>query len=424
MKRRPLFRARRATNDPLRIELIGVTKGSDRSPILAATTVGYATGEAVLVEAETEQRPTVLGLIASGRMKPDAGDVLINGRHKPRELRRKVALIDAPDVSDPDPDVITVGVVAEELMYAGFPSNPISARKWMSEHGFGDLTMTPIGSVEPSRRVRLLTELASQREGVEGLVIVSPDRHGGRPQTWWAVAEEFARRDFAVLVIAGRASWQVLHEDRTDTVGLDDDARDAIIAAFGRPEVVVDDAPAEEEAILALGAVEFDTALSDAALSDVDGAIEDDDPSPESSAPAGSASIAPGSHASASDSSGVETRSPETAASNVSESSEPMSRLSAASMPRSDVDAAEESAPDPLSDEDTPDYVDEVPEALGALAFDNALAADDTSAAPATAAATTTDPHSPLAEDAPFPEPNDPPAARPNQADDDAEDAR
>ena len=65
MKRRPLFRARRATNDPLRIELIGVTKGSDRSPILAATTVGYATGEAVLVEAETEQRPTVLGLIAS-----------------------------------------------------------------------------------------------------------------------------------------------------------------------------------------------------------------------------------------------------------------------------------------------------------------------------------------------------------------------
>ncbi|WP_402845254.1 hypothetical protein [Microbacterium sp. GXS0129] len=377
MKRRPLFRARRASTDPLRIELIGVAKGSERSPILAPTTTGYATGEAVLVEAETEQRPTVLGLIASGRMKPDAGEVLINGRHRAGELRRKVALIDAPDVSDPDPNVITVGVVAEELMFAGLPSNPISARKWMGEHGFADLTMMPIGSVEPSRRVRLLTELASQREGVEGLVIVSPDRHGGRPQTWWAVAEDFARRDFAVLVIAGRASWQVLHEDRTDTVGLADDERDAILAAFSQTEVIVSDAATDEEEAIAehaLGAVDFDEALTDAG-----------DPPDEEEAVA---EHAPG-------------------AGDVGEA-----------LP--DPEDATAASPEDASADD--DATDDATDALGALDFDEQLAtamddaAEDAAALP--------HPHTPLPEDPSSGETNDLSAARPETAGDDAEDAR
>ena len=380
MKRRPLFRARRASTDPLRIELIGVAKGSERAPILAPTTTGYATGEAVLVEAETEQRPTVLGLIATGRMKPDAGEVLINGRHRAGELRRKVALIDAPDVSDPDPDVITVGVVAEELMFAGLPSNPISARKWMSEHGFADLTMMPIGSVEPSRRVRLLTELASQREGVEGLVIVSPDRHGGRPQTWWAVAEDFARRDFAVLVIAGRASWQVLHEDRTDTVGLADDERDAILAAFGETDVIVSGAAADEDETIAehaLGAIDFDEALADPEHPATEDAPAEDAPAEEVSADEATiAERAPG---------GI------------------------------DVDEAV-SDPEGAPAEDAPTR------SLGALDFDDQLAtAMDDAAEDATALPL---PQPPLPEESSSGEPNDLPAARPETADDDAEDAR
>ena len=38
-----------------------------------------------------------------------------------------------------------------------------------------------------------------------GMVIVSPDRHGGVPSVWWDLAEEFAARGHAVLVIAGQA---------------------------------------------------------------------------------------------------------------------------------------------------------------------------------------------------------------------------
>ena len=52
--------------------------------------------------------------------------------------------------------------------------------------------------------------LASARPGVDGLVLVSPDRHGGDPAQWWELAEEFADRGFAVLVIAGEAAAAAL----------------------------------------------------------------------------------------------------------------------------------------------------------------------------------------------------------------------
>ena len=194
----------------MKLELRGVRKGSARTPALPPTNARVSDGEAVLVEAETEQRPTVLGLIASGRMRPDGGDVLVDGRRNAALLRKRSALVDAPDVSDHDPNVLTIGVVQEELMYAGRPSGPVAAKQWLKDRGFGDLALQAIGTVRPSVRIRMLCALAAERPGVDTLVLVSPDRHGGRPQDWWVVAEDFAARGFAVLVIAGRASWQVI----------------------------------------------------------------------------------------------------------------------------------------------------------------------------------------------------------------------
>ena len=37
-------------------------------------------------------------------------------------------------------------------------------------------------------------------------MLVAPDRHGGDPLEWWALARGLADRGFAVLVIAGDAS--------------------------------------------------------------------------------------------------------------------------------------------------------------------------------------------------------------------------
>ncbi|MDN8548871.1 hypothetical protein PUW81_007100 [Microbacterium sp. NM3R9] len=193
----------------MRVELTDVAKGR-RDLALPATSLVYRSGRATLAIAETEQRPTVLGLIASGRMRADAGTVRLDGARASRALRRRTALIDAPDVSDPPPNVSTAGMVGEELMFAGRLADPLSARRWLAEHDLRGLARVPIGDVPATDRVRLMLELAVLRPGIEGLVLVSPDRHGGDPRAWWQLAHEFAGRGYAVLVIAGQAAASLL----------------------------------------------------------------------------------------------------------------------------------------------------------------------------------------------------------------------
>ncbi|WP_448811521.1 hypothetical protein [Agromyces bauzanensis] len=189
----------------MRIELRGVGKGR-RTPVLAPTTFGFESGRATLARAETEQRPTVLGLLAAGRMRPDTGSVTIDGRVDAAAIRRAIALVDAPGVSDPAPNVTVAGVAAEELMFAGLPSNPVSVARTLDDLGLREAARVPIATADPIVRLRLLTELAILRDGVEGLVLVSPDRHGGDPIEWWSLARGLADRGLAVLVIAGDAS--------------------------------------------------------------------------------------------------------------------------------------------------------------------------------------------------------------------------
>lgn len=189
----------------MRIELRGVSKGR-RGQALAPTTIGFESGRATLARAETEQRPTVLGLLAAGRMRPGRGSVTIDGRADAAAIRRAIALVDAPGISDPAPDVTVAGVAAEELMFAGIPWNPASVSRWLDDLGLRDVARVPIANVDPRDRLRLLTELAILRDGVEGLVLVSPDRHGGDPLEWWTLARRLADRGFAMLVIAGDAS--------------------------------------------------------------------------------------------------------------------------------------------------------------------------------------------------------------------------
>ncbi|WP_179954743.1 hypothetical protein [Georgenia wutianyii] len=197
----------------MRVQLEQVTKGQ-RQDALPVTDLSFETGHATLEIAETEQRPTVLGLLASGRMRQESGSVLIDGKRDRRSLRRRVALVDAPDVSAPEPNVSVTGVVAEELMFARWRSGPASARRWLREQGLGDTVRLPMSNLEPAARVRILCELALLRNGVEGIVLVSPDRHGGDPHAWWDIAIEIAERDIAVLVLAGIASRTVLFTPR------------------------------------------------------------------------------------------------------------------------------------------------------------------------------------------------------------------
>lgn len=196
----------------MRIELQSVSKG--KGIALPATSLAFESGEVTRAVCETEQRPTVLGLIATGRMRADTGRALLDDDDRARrEIRRRTALVDAPDVSDPDPNVSLGGVIAEELLYAGIPGTPVQVRRWAEQLGVAEHLALPIADVPPAVRVRVLCELAALRDGVEAIVLVSPDRHGGHPSEWWAIAQRLAARGFAVLVIAGSAADAALPKD-------------------------------------------------------------------------------------------------------------------------------------------------------------------------------------------------------------------
>ncbi|WP_308466427.1 P-loop NTPase family protein [Rathayibacter soli] len=239
----------------MRIELAAVTKGQ-RDIVLPATTVTFATGNATLARAETEQRPTVLGLIASGRMRPDSGTVAIDGSADYSRMRTRVALIDAPEVCEPASNVTVAGVTAEELMFAGRRSHPLAVMRMLRQLGLADHARQPIGTMRPTERVRLLCELALLRSGVDGLVIVSPDRHGGDPLQWWEIARELAARGLAVLVIAGDASASAIaagalvermQEAGTAASGTAESAVATPAAAVSGPLAMFDEDPSRDD---------------------------------------------------------------------------------------------------------------------------------------------------------------------------------
>jgi hypothetical protein len=189
----------------MRITLTEVTKGPKNSA-LPSTSLEFHSGTVTLARAETERRPTVLGLIASGRMRPDSGRVELDGSTDYSALRSRVALVDAPGVCEPAADVTVAEVVAEELMFAGRIGHRRAVSGVLAALGLAEDGRSNMADLGPDARIRLLTELAVLRDGVEGLVLCSPDRHGGDPLGWWMVVTALADRGYAVLAIAGDAS--------------------------------------------------------------------------------------------------------------------------------------------------------------------------------------------------------------------------
>jgi hypothetical protein len=193
----------------MKIVVDAVSKGSRGIP-LPETSLAFESGRVTVAVAETGDHPTVLSLVASGRMLPDTGSVTIDGVADAALVRERIALVDAPEVSEPAADLLLRWVVREELMYAGRSTSRETVAEVIDQAGGSEYAGVRVGDVPAAVRVRVLAELAAFRRGVRGVVITSPDRHGGDPRDWLAVATDLAARDFAVLVVCGEASAEIV----------------------------------------------------------------------------------------------------------------------------------------------------------------------------------------------------------------------
>jgi hypothetical protein len=175
-------------------------------PLLEPTSLAVRSGERLLVAGEPGHGHTALALALGGRLKVDGGFVELDGSRSGRALRRAVALVDVPGVSEPDPALPLGTVVAEELAMADLPTRHGAVRDYLDERGLGHLAGTPLEAVAPGARLRVLAGIAAQRPGVLAVVVTVPDRFGGDPAHWWGLAGELADTGLAVVVTCTDAS--------------------------------------------------------------------------------------------------------------------------------------------------------------------------------------------------------------------------
>ncbi|WP_396290104.1 hypothetical protein [Curtobacterium sp. KT1] len=204
------------------LELAHVGIGDEPGAALPVVSAVAAPGRPGVVAVETEQAPVLASLVAGGRMQPDTGRLLLDGHEDAAAVRRAFALVDTPGVAEPFPVMTVQQIVREELAFAAQRPSRGHVDTVLEELDLRHYADTPVQRVPTAVRVRLLVELALLRDGVTGVVVTSPERHGGAVEEWFAVLRDVARRGTTVVLVTSKAAATTV-ETLLDTI----DATDA-----------------------------------------------------------------------------------------------------------------------------------------------------------------------------------------------------
>ena len=183
----------------------GVQVERPSSHLLPTTSLVLPRGGIVVAIGSTEIHCTSLALALAGRLRLTEGSVHVDGDSRRRTLQRRVALVDVPTVSDPEPGIPFRTVVKEELALTPRRHGVRPTARWLKERNLGPVARTPLTDLPGPLRLESLAELASYRSGVEYLVLGYPERHGIPVEYWADTASAFAERGYGVLVTASHA---------------------------------------------------------------------------------------------------------------------------------------------------------------------------------------------------------------------------
>lgn len=140
------------------LELAAVGIGTGPGAALPVVSAVAAPGHPGIVAVETEQAPVLASLVAGGRMKPDTGQVLLDGHDDPAAVRRTFALVDTPGVAEPFPVMTLKQIVHEELAFADRRPSRSDAATVLDELDVTRWADTHVQRVPTDARVRLLAE--------------------------------------------------------------------------------------------------------------------------------------------------------------------------------------------------------------------------------------------------------------------------
>ncbi|WP_425862675.1 ABC transporter ATP-binding protein [Arthrobacter sp. TWP1-1] len=164
-----------------------------RHTLLPATTLEARRSEVLLIQADGQERRTALALALTGRMKPSTGSVSLGHDASLAGLRRRSAIIDAPDVNAPENHLTVRSLASEDLALVPFKfRDRTRPTAWLVKHGFRDILGQWIEELAPARLLQLQLELALTNRDVDVVVVDSPDRHTADTTAWLPLLEQLA----------------------------------------------------------------------------------------------------------------------------------------------------------------------------------------------------------------------------------------
>lgn len=194
----------------MELEAHAISVRGPHAPMLTPTSVGVAEHQLVLLAGYPGPGHVAASLALSGRLVPDGGAVKLNGKADSAELRRRVAVVDTPGITEPDDALPVRAVVGEELAIAGRKAGRRAVQEWLDEHDAAAHADVRFEHLPVSARTRLLAELTVARPEVKLVILTMPDRLGGDPHDWYAVGRDLAARGYGVLITCAEASARLL----------------------------------------------------------------------------------------------------------------------------------------------------------------------------------------------------------------------
>ena len=208
-----MWRKKLVVPDEFHIEVKKLAINKGRIPIIEPTSLRIKQGDLTLIVGETEVSQVAFALSLAGRMKLSSGSVKIDNNENPELLQEIVALVDVPNISEPDDVMKLETIVGEELAIAGQKAMPKHARAFLQQNMISKYAKETFETLHNKIRYDVLMKLASIRPNTKVLLLVEPDRLGGKPEIWWRIAKKYNKLGFTVVVQCRESSARILGEE-------------------------------------------------------------------------------------------------------------------------------------------------------------------------------------------------------------------
>lgn len=208
-----MWRKKLVVPDEFHIEVKKLAINKGRIPIIEPTSLRIKQGDLTLIVGETEVSQVAFALSLAGRMKLSFGSVKIDNNENPELLQEIIALVDVPNISEPDDVMKLETIVGEELAIAGQKAMPKHARAFLQQNMISKYAKETFETLPNKIRYDVLMKLASIRPNTKVLLLVEPDRLGGKPEIWWKIAKKYNKLGFTVVVQCRESSARILGEE-------------------------------------------------------------------------------------------------------------------------------------------------------------------------------------------------------------------